>query len=78
MWQTPPTIRDLLRTNVLSFPDREAFVSVSYRTGHWVRHTWREMDEISERLAAGFATLGIRKGQKVGVMLTNSAECYYT
>ena len=78
MWQIPQTIRDLLRMNVLSFPDREAFVSVSYRTGHWVRHTWRELDEISGRLAAGLATLGVKKSQKVGMMLTNSAECYYT
>lgn len=78
MYQTPQTIRDLLQRNAVDFADREAFVSPSYRTGEWVRHTWKEMDEISNRLAAGLASLGVKKGLKVAFMLTNSAECYYT
>jgi acyl-CoA synthetase (AMP-forming)/AMP-acid ligase II len=78
MWKNPETIRDLLDRNVADFPDREALVSVSYRTRDWVRHTWKEMDEESNRLAAGLADLGVKKGQKVAFMLTNSVECYYT
>jgi len=78
MWQAPQTIVELLKRNVADFPDREAFISVSYRTGEWIRHTWKEMDDISDRLAAGLTDLGVEQGQKVGFMLTNSAECYYT
>ena len=78
MWQDLQTIRDLLGRNVIDFPDREALVSVSYKTGNWVRDTWREIDELSDRVAAGLAELGVQKGQKIGFMLTNSAECYYT
>jgi len=78
MWQPCQTIHDLLRRNVEDFPDREALVSVSYKTGNRVRHTWTEIDEISDRVATGLAHLGVQKGQKIGFMLTNSAECYYT
>jgi len=78
MWKNPETIRDLLERNVADFPDREAFVSVSYRTREWLRHTWKEMDERSDRLAAGLSALGVKKGEKIAFLLTNSVECYYT
>jgi long-chain acyl-CoA synthetase len=78
MWKMPQTINELFQRNVNDFPDREAFTSVSYTTGEWVRHSWKELDEISDRLAAGLTNLGVKKGRKVGFMLTNSAECYYT
>ncbi len=78
MWKNPQTIRELLERNMADFADREALVSVSYRTRQWLRHTWKEMDEQSGRLAAGLADLGVKKGQKVGFMLTNSVECYTT
>ena len=55
MYQMPQTIRELLKRNVVDFPDREAFVAKSYRTGEWVRHTWKDMDSISDRVAAGLA-----------------------
>lgn len=78
MWKMPQTINELFQRNVDDFPDREAFVAVSYRTGEWLRHTWKEIDEISDRIASGLLNLGVKKDQKVGFMLTNSAECYYT
>jgi len=78
MWKNPETIRELLERNVADFPDREAFVSVSYRTREWLRHTWKEMDERSDRLAAGLSDLGVKKGEKIAFLLTNGVECYYT
>ena len=78
MWKTPQTIRDLFERNVRDFSDREAFVSVSYRTGSWTRHTWLELEEITNRLAAGFSDFGIEQGQKVACMLANNTESYYT
>jgi long-subunit acyl-CoA synthetase (AMP-forming) len=65
MWREPETVPEMLKRNVLDFRDREAFVSVLYRTGQWVRHTWREIDRISDQVATGFYNLGIRKGQRV-------------
>jgi len=78
MYQVPQTTRELLQRNVKDFSDREAFVSKLYRTGDWVRHTWKELDEISDRVAAGLAGLGLKQGMKTAFLLTNSAECYYT
>jgi len=78
VWQSPKTILKMLKRNVSDFPNREAFASVSYKTGDWVHHSWKEMDEISDRVAAGLAGLGVKKGQKIAFMLTNSAECYFT
>jgi acyl-CoA synthetase (AMP-forming)/AMP-acid ligase II len=78
MWKSPQTIHELLKRNVADFPGREALVSVSYRTGDWIRHNWSEMDNVSDRLATGLSDLGVEKGQKIAFMLTNSVECYYT
>jgi electron transport complex protein RnfB len=61
MWKNPQAIRELLQRNVTDFPDREALVSVSYRTRDWIRHTWNEMDEVSDRLAA-ILDMGEEKG----------------
>jgi len=33
--------------------------------------TYRQVDELSDRLAAGLASLGVKKGQPVGIMLPN-------
>ncbi|MBU2547393.1 MAG: AMP-binding protein [Proteobacteria bacterium] len=76
MYQTPQTIPGMLKRNVVDFPDREAFVSVSHRTGAWVRYTWLDLDRLSDRLAAGLAGLGVRRKDKVAFLHGNSAECY--
>jgi long-chain acyl-CoA synthetase len=77
MWQAPQTIIDLLKRNVTDFAEREAVVSVTYETGEWVRQTWQEVDEASDRVACGLAENGVRPGQKVAFMLTNCIECYH-
>ena len=77
MWEAPQTIKALLAKNVADFGDREAFVSVSYKTGEWIRHTWKEMDDISDNVAAGLMALGVQKGQKIACMLANNTESYY-
>lgn len=76
MWQSPQTIIELLKRNVTDFTDREAVVSVQYRTSDWVRQSWQEVDESSDRVACGLAAIGVRPGQKVAFLLTNSIECY--
>ena len=77
MWKGPETITEMFKRNVADFPDRDAFVSVSYRTGSWVRHTWKELDVITDRLSAGLADLGVQKGTKAAFLHNNCAECYY-
>ncbi|PNU18635.1 long-chain fatty acid--CoA ligase [Geothermobacter hydrogeniphilus] len=77
MWQSPQTIIELLKRNVTDFAAREAVVSVRYRMGDWVRQRWQEVDEASDRVAGGLAAVGVKQGQKVAFMLTNSIECYH-
>lgn len=38
------------------------------------RITYREMDELTDRLAAGLASLGVRKGDRVGIFMPNSPQ----
>jgi acyl-CoA synthetase (AMP-forming)/AMP-acid ligase II len=77
MWKGPQTIPEMLKRNAEVFPDRESFVSILYRTGQWVRHTWKDLDQITDHWAAGLANFGVKKGQKIAFIHRNSAECYY-
>jgi len=36
--------------------------------------TYREMDEITDRLAAGIAALGVKKGDRVGIFMPNTPQ----
>ncbi len=36
--------------------------------------TYREMEEISDRLAAGLASIGVRKGDRVGIFIPNTPQ----
>ncbi|MGC8659712.1 MAG: class I adenylate-forming enzyme family protein [Desulfomonilaceae bacterium] len=78
MWKNPETIRELLAKNVDDFGQRDALVSVSYRTGNWIRHSWSDLNAISDRVANGLVQLGVKKGDKVACLLANHAESYYT
>jgi fatty-acyl-CoA synthase len=40
------------------------------------RYTWRETRKRAERLAAGLAALGVKRGDTVSVMLANTPELY--
>jgi len=77
MYTIPQTIPEMLQRNVVDFPDREAVVAVSHFTGEWDRKTWRELDDITDRVAAGMAELKIKKGAKVAFMHGNNMEAYY-
>lgn len=78
MYTIPITIPEMLQRNVLDFPDREAVVAVNFRTDEWDRKTWKELDDITDRLAAGLAELKVKKGSKVAFMHGNSIEAYYS
>src|SRR4030065_2603890 len=40
--------------------------------------TYREMDELTDRLAAGIASLGVKKGDRVGVFMLNTPQFVIT
>jgi fatty-acyl-CoA synthase len=64
------TIGQFLRDTALRFPDRPAVV---FRE-QGVRWTWKEFDERVDRLAAGLLSLGIAKGDRVGIWSPNRFE----
>jgi acyl-CoA synthetase (AMP-forming)/AMP-acid ligase II len=78
MWSAPRTISELLARNVTDFGPRQALVSVSYSSGDWTGLSWSDLDSMSERLAAGLTSLGVKPGQKVACMLANHSESYCT
>ena len=61
------TLGQLLDQAVSTHPDREAVVYVDRD----YRLTYREFNEVVDRLARGLMALGVRKGEKVAVWATN-------
>jgi len=68
----PPTperhFYDLVRESVYRFPLKTALISCDREI------SYREMDEMSDRLATALADLGVKKGDRVCVMLPVSAQ----
>jgi fatty-acyl-CoA synthase len=71
---TPPlrqeTIGDALSAAAERWPDGEALVSVHQD----IRWRWRELNAKAEALAAGFFSLGLRRGDRLGIWAPNCAE----
>jgi long-chain acyl-CoA synthetase len=61
-------VRDLFEQQVNKTPDYTAVVFKEKET------TWREIDYLSNRFANGLTALGIKKGDRVAAILTNSLE----
>ena len=57
------TIPELLARTASAFPDREAVVFPTQD----IRWTWREFTRQVDRLAGGLISLGVRKGDRVGI-----------
>jgi fatty-acyl-CoA synthase len=64
------TIGDLLQRTVDRYPDRLAVVSRHQER----RLTWAELSVEADRVARGLWSLGIRRGDRVGLWSTNCAE----
>ncbi|MCY4481018.1 MAG: AMP-binding protein [Rhodospirillales bacterium] len=62
------TIPDLLDELAARYPDHEALV------GGETRLTYRELREEVRRLAKGLHALGVRRGDKVGLLMGNRPE----
>lgn len=68
------TMGTLIRQSVRSYPDTEIVHRNS--KGEWGRTTYQENFDRIERAAAGLAKLGVRVGDRVGVMDWNSLRHY--
>ncbi|MGE8332180.1 MAG: AMP-binding protein, partial [Paraburkholderia nemoris] len=68
------TVARFLRDTAASFPDRPAVV---FRE-QGIRWTWKEFAEEVDILAAGLLTLGIAKGDRVGIWSPNRVEWLLT
>jgi fatty-acyl-CoA synthase len=64
------TIGDLLQQTVDRYPDRPALVSRHQER----RLTWTELSAEADRVARGLWSLGIRRGDRVGLWSTNCVE----
>ena len=67
-------IGELLRDTAQRFAQRQAVVFCE----QGVRWTWKEFDERVDRLATGFLSLGIAKGDRVGIWSPNRFEWLLT
>jgi fatty-acyl-CoA synthase len=64
------TIGDLLRRTADRFPDRLAVASRHQEK----RLTWAELSDAADRVARGLWSLGVRRGDRVGLWSTNCIE----
>ncbi len=64
----PIVVAEILKNGVETKPDEEALVSCRER---W---TWRTLDDVSNRLAAGYLKLGLRPGDRVASLMPNRTE----
>ena len=65
-------IRDLFREQVSKTPNKTVLVFKAKEI------TMKEMDSLSNRFAQGLMELGIKKGDRVAAILTNSLEFIVT
>jgi long-chain acyl-CoA synthetase len=66
----PPTLTAAFQQTAQQYPHN---IALSTADGS-VRITWRQYAERVERLATGFAALSVKRGDTVGLMLTNRPE----
>jgi len=61
----PVSIPELLRYGLENKPDEDALISLD------TRHTWRELDESSTRLARNYLALGLKPGDRIASLMPN-------
>ena len=64
----PIAVQEILKQGVETKPDAEALVSRRHR---W---TWRMLDDMSDRLAAGYLELGLGPGDRIASLMPNRTE----
>lgn len=64
------TFGDLLDQTAAKYPDKDALVNVQRKQ----RYTYRELQDICNKVAKGFMKLGVKKGDNVAIWATNVVE----
>lgn len=62
------TIHELLAQTARKYPDRACTIFKGARI------TYQEMDEITDRLAGALASMGVKKGDRVGIFMLNTPQ----
>lgn len=62
------TVADFLQNAAKKYPNKACTIF------NGATITYKEMDELSDRLAAGFASLGVKKGDRVGLFIPNTPQ----
>ncbi len=68
----PIPLQGLLEISAKKFPDQPCTIF----NGAVI--TYREMDELTDQLAAGIASLGVKKGDRVGIFMPNTPQFVIT
>src|SRR5512141_3163230 len=64
------TLKELLNHHANAYATKPAFIGPNYR------HTFREVNERINRLNNGLALLGVKKGDRVGVLAYNCPQVF--
>jgi cyclohexanecarboxylate-CoA ligase len=65
------TLLDHFRKNVEAFPEKTALVATRAEDGSEIRFTFRELDDLSDRMAISFLRRGVGEGDVVSFQLPN-------
>ena len=68
------TIGQLLKDVASELPNN---IGLEYNTREYSL-TWKELDELTDKVAKGFMSLGVQKGDKVAIWATNIPEWFLT
>ena len=68
------TIPDMLRHSVATWPEREAFRQYDYNEKRWISLTWKAYNEAVLRWRRAFTAMGLKKGDRVAMLLTNCID----
>lgn len=68
------TIGQLLKDVANELPNN---IGLEYNTREYSL-TWKELDELTDKIAKGFMSLGVQKGDKVAIWATNIPEWFLT
>lgn len=68
------TIGQLLKDVANELPNN---IGLEYNTREYSL-TWKELDELTDKIAKGFMNLGVQKGDKVAIWATNIPEWFLT
>jgi len=70
----PMTIKECLREKVLIEPDRTVYIFPSHNGRDEVQLTFKEIYLKAELMAQNFLELGLKKGDRIGLLLPNNHE----